>query len=349
MLPSHSTSPLISVIIPAYNAATTVGGAISGVLTQTHSPIELLVVDDGSSDDTARIVEAYGSRLRLIRQVNGGVAAARNTALRQASGQFIAWLDADDLILPRHLERALARWTAEAERSGDRRVIVTCDAWRFGPQGVSKSRILPRRLPSHRKQRWQILQSNFSGIFSFYPRDLHENLGLLDEKFRRGEDRELWSRALFNGWRIAAQPVPTGLYRHSEHNLSSNVAAMAEAEMAVLRTIRAQFADRLSMRERDYLDCRLRSPVPRQLIRAGDDAVRAGLWTEAQAHLSEAATLLPDDRLLRIRATMTRRKLTRLLLARRLKRTDDRVGPPPGGWSAKTEPGISGADIERNR
>jgi glycosyltransferase involved in cell wall biosynthesis len=105
--------PLVSVIVPAYNAASTVRETLRSVLAQTVTRIEVIVVDDGSTDDTAMAVAdiaAQDPRVRLERQPQGGVAAARNHAIECASGEFIAPMDADDLWHPAKLERQLKRF-----------------------------------------------------------------------------------------------------------------------------------------------------------------------------------------------------------------------------------------------
>lgn len=91
----------ISVLIPCYNAGAFVGEAIDSALSQSHAAHEVLVVDDGSTDDSAEVAEGYGERVRLIRQPNGGIGAARNRALAEATGDWIAFLDADD-VWPHH-------------------------------------------------------------------------------------------------------------------------------------------------------------------------------------------------------------------------------------------------------
>jgi glycosyltransferase involved in cell wall biosynthesis len=90
----------ISVITPAYNAAAYIGRAIDSALAQSHPVHEIVVVDDGSRDDTASIVSAFGPPVRLIRQVNGGASAARNAAVNAATGDWLAFLDADDAFAP---------------------------------------------------------------------------------------------------------------------------------------------------------------------------------------------------------------------------------------------------------
>src|SRR5215831_9228869 len=100
-----SLRPEISVVIPAYNAEGCVGRAIESALSQTHRPIEVLVVDDGSLDGTSEVVASYPAPVRLLRKANGGPASARNLAAREARGDWLALLDADDSWLPEKLER----------------------------------------------------------------------------------------------------------------------------------------------------------------------------------------------------------------------------------------------------
>src|SRR5581483_2806371 len=95
---------IVSVIMPAFNAAATIRSAIESVLAQAWRELELIVVDDGSTDETAQIVSeiaARDSRVHLLKQANSGVAAARNNGIREARGEFIAPIDADDICFPR--------------------------------------------------------------------------------------------------------------------------------------------------------------------------------------------------------------------------------------------------------
>jgi len=95
--------PLVSVVIPSYNAAATLPATLDSVWAQTYPRIEVIVVDDGSTDATGEVLARCGSRVRVIRQANGGLASARNTGCTAASGRFIALLDADDLCEPERI------------------------------------------------------------------------------------------------------------------------------------------------------------------------------------------------------------------------------------------------------
>lgn len=99
------TRPLVSVIIPAYNRAHTVAETIDSVLKQTYPSLEVIVVDDGSKDDTQQVLQKYGPRIHNIQQENAGQMAARNRGIREAQGEIITFLDSDDLWLPTYVER----------------------------------------------------------------------------------------------------------------------------------------------------------------------------------------------------------------------------------------------------
>ena len=97
----------VSVIIPNYNYARFIGEAIESVLAQTYQPLEIIVVDDASTDDSIKVIESFGDKVKLIRQENGGVGKARNTGARNAGGDFLAFLDADDIWLPEKIEKQI--------------------------------------------------------------------------------------------------------------------------------------------------------------------------------------------------------------------------------------------------
>ena len=130
---------LVSVVIPAYNAGRYIDEALESVLGQTHRRVEAIVVDDGSTDDTRARVQAYGDRVRYLGQTNAGVGAARNRGLAAATGDFIAFLDADDVWRPEKLEVQLAV-AARHPASG----LIACDGARLAPGGI-----VPGHLLSH--------------------------------------------------------------------------------------------------------------------------------------------------------------------------------------------------------
>lgn len=118
------SGPAVSVVIVTYNKEDTLSAAIDSVLRQTYQDFEVIVVDDGSTDDTPRKAAAYGARIRYIRKENGGTGSARNRGIAESKGNYVAFLDGDDLWLPRKLERQV-----EAFRREPQILAVQCGAY----------------------------------------------------------------------------------------------------------------------------------------------------------------------------------------------------------------------------
>ena len=192
--------PLVSVVMPAYNACTYLDQAVRSVLDQDYPHAELIVVDDGSVDGTAEQAEQYGPRVRVLRQKNRGPAAARNLAIRHAKGSLIAFLDADDVWLPgklsaqvaelqRHPEVGLVfgkftRWESKADGSFDAPPA---------PDPVDPG--VPLVAPHSNWIYNELLLDNIVHIITaMVRRELIEEIGGLDEGLPTGEDYDLWLR-----------------------------------------------------------------------------------------------------------------------------------------------------------
>ena len=180
--PAAGERDLVSVVMPAYNAAATIVASIGSVLAQTHRELELIVVDDGSRDETAALVEAEvarDSRIVLLRQANAGVAAARNAGIDAARGTCIAFLDSDDRWQPRKLERQLAIMRARGAR-------VAYTAYR---RVDAAGRVLSVVRPPARVDHAALLRSNHIGNLT----GLYDSR-LGDVRFRRigHEDYVFW-------------------------------------------------------------------------------------------------------------------------------------------------------------
>lgn len=160
------TPPLISIIIPAHNAGRMIGETLDSVMRQTYPHREIIVVDDGSTDDTYERLAPYRSSIRYIRQENAGVGAARNAGLRAASGDYIAFLDADDLWLPEKLEIQL-----EVAKRHPESGLIACEGIQFGWTGARDERLIGGRLG-------QKLRATGDGEVTgnFHPEFIEENL-----------------------------------------------------------------------------------------------------------------------------------------------------------------------------
>jgi glycosyltransferase involved in cell wall biosynthesis len=121
------TAPLVSCIVPVYNGERFLAEALESILAQTHTRLEVIVVDDGSTDNTASVVATFGDRVAYVFQENAGPATARNRGIQETRGEFIAFLDADDLWLETKLEKQLARFRERPELSYS--VTLTQNFW----------------------------------------------------------------------------------------------------------------------------------------------------------------------------------------------------------------------------
>jgi glycosyltransferase involved in cell wall biosynthesis len=210
----------VSIITPAYNVAPYIGATIDSVLAQTMTDWEMVVVDDGSTDATAEIVEAYAAkepRIRLLRQTNGGISSARNHAMRQASAEFLAILDSDDLWEPTFLEAQLALFAKHPEID-----VVTGNGWFLGGRRHGRP---ARPWPDPRPQpTLASILGDEEAIFimSIMRRRVYETVGGFDEGLRTNEDYDYWLRAAAAGFRFFRNDEPLGHYRRRGDSLSAS-------------------------------------------------------------------------------------------------------------------------------
>jgi glycosyltransferase involved in cell wall biosynthesis len=207
----HAKTPMVTVVIPAYNRAATVGRAIESVLNQTHQDFEIVVVDDGSTDTTASVVAAITDpRITLIRhERNLGGGAARNTGYRAGSAPFVAFLDSDDEWLPTKLERQLEVF----ERANARLGLVYTGTDRIFPDGTAK-RYMP---PRHEDLARVLLTENVIGETSvgMVRRSALDVITGFDESLPAAQDMDLWLRLCE---RFHAKLVPEALVRVAKAN-----------------------------------------------------------------------------------------------------------------------------------
>jgi glycosyltransferase involved in cell wall biosynthesis len=241
-----SATPLVSVIVPAFNAAPFIGRTLDSVLSQTYRHLEVLVVDDGSADATPRIAEARAEadgRVRLLRQQNQGVAAARNAGVAEARGEYVAPIDADDLWYPTKIERQVQ----SLERAGAAHGLAY--TWWIG--------IDEHDVPNIRSHPWTVegdiaeahTALNFIGNASvpLIRRVCFDTVGGYDESFRaRGaQGCEDWDLSLRIAERYRVSVVPEHLtgYRRMAGSMSGNVATMIRSHELMLERLRQRRPD----------------------------------------------------------------------------------------------------------
>lgn len=219
----------VSVIMPAWNAAATIERSIESVLTQDHVDLELVVVDDGSSDATAALVEriaAHDARVRLVRQANAGVAAARNAGIAASSGRYLAFLDSDDWWYPGKLRRQLDGM----RESG---ALVSYGAYeRFATDGRLLSRVTPPAQVTHA----DMLRSNRIGNLTGM---LDRRLGELAFERIGHEDYVFWLRAVKQAGRAVrfGDGEPLAGYLVREGSVSANKWRAARWQWRIYREV----------------------------------------------------------------------------------------------------------------
>ena len=225
-------TPVVSVIIPAYNTAAFIAETLDSVFLQTFQDFEVIVINDGSPDTDAleRVLAPYQPRIIYIRQENRGLAGARNTGVRQARGKYLAFLDSDDCWLPGYLASQMKMF--EEIRPVD---AVYCDAQFFGnPDFAGKTYM--QVFPSNGLVNIQSLISRDCQVIvscTVARKRAVVDAGLFDESLRCCEDYDLWLRILQRGGRMAYQRKVFGRYRSRPGGLSQNTKKMSETLIAI--------------------------------------------------------------------------------------------------------------------
>ena len=208
-------NPMVSVVVTTYNQAEFIGQTIKSVLDQTYRPYEVIVVDDGSTDDTPARIAPFEKQITSIRQENAGVAGSRNTGIRHARGEFIAFIDGDDLWDPEKLSVQVAV-ALRYPKSG----LIVVDGSEFDAAGTISASLffvpwckeLPHDSVTTGCYYRQLLQRNFISTTSqvMVPAKVFASVGLSDNRFARASDYDLYIR-------IAAIYDVTLIKKHLTH------------------------------------------------------------------------------------------------------------------------------------
>jgi len=217
----------ISVIIPCYNHARYLGEAIQSARAQTYRDVEIIVVDDGSTDDTAQVAAAFSASVRYIFQTNAGLSAARNTGIRASAGEYIALLDADDLWRPEFLETLAAILDRDpslgAVYSGSQFINV---------RGEVLPQVITRTVPANALRDALTDGEFFPPCAVLTRKNVFQRVGLFDETLSASEDWDMWLR-------VAAQFPFAGianglaLYRMHGNNMSRDLKRMFDSQLQV--------------------------------------------------------------------------------------------------------------------
>ncbi|WP_406341013.1 glycosyltransferase family 2 protein [Streptomyces sp. NBC_01578] len=217
----HSSDPVVSVVIPCHDYARYLPEAVSSVLAQTFRDWELVIVDDGSTDNTVEVAQALiarhpDRRIRLVQQSNGGVSAARNTGIETSTGRYILPLDADDVIAATMLEKTVGVLDSDPGIA-----IASTDVFTFTDDDLP-----PQAMPLPAYSRELLLQRLIMFYCSLYRRVAWQTVGGYNESMRAGEDWDFWIGCVEHGFDahhihealFGARNKDTGLHLEAAEN-----------------------------------------------------------------------------------------------------------------------------------
>ncbi len=284
----NNTMPTVSVIIPAYNAAAYICETLDSVFAQTFSDYEVIVVNDGSPDiaKLERVIEPYRERIVYIKQENRGPSGARNTAIMAARGEYVAFLDSDDLWLPEFLSHQVKMLSED-----DSLALVYADALLFGDSALAGQTFM-QGAPSEGAVTFESLLRWECAIITSCVVARKQSLidaGLFDEAFVRSEDFDLWLRLAHrrhSSERIAYSRAVLARHRLHEASLAADSRRMFESQIDVLKKL-AQTLD-LTGEDRELITTQVNNCEAQLVLDQGKQQLLAGKYGEAAVAIKQA-------------------------------------------------------------
>jgi glycosyltransferase involved in cell wall biosynthesis len=235
--------PLVSILIPAFNAAIHLSDAIASASAQTWRRKEIIVVDDGSTDGTRAVADRFSSRsIKIVSQAHQGASAARNHALSLSQGDYIQWLDADDLLGPGKIERQIAALEAQSDPD----VVASC-AWGHFFTRPSRAQLRPTSLWGDLAPVEWLVRKMEENVFMqtgvwLVSRRLTEAAGNWDPRLSVDDDGEYFCRVLLQSRRVCFVPEATVYYRRSGLRSLSFIGRSSEKMESKFHAMRAHIA-----------------------------------------------------------------------------------------------------------
>jgi glycosyltransferase involved in cell wall biosynthesis len=276
---THLRPAVVSVVIPAYNSASFISETIESVLSQTYKDYEIIVVNDGSPDteNLEKVLAAYKQKIVYLKQENRGPSAARNSGIRIAKGEFIAFLDSDDIWLEEFLEEQIKFLQSQSQYE-----FVYSDAHLFGDVHKVGNRFMERNPSVGNVTLESLLALRCNVITSgvVVKRQKLLDVGLFDEEHgHRSEDFDLWIRLAKNGVRFAYQNKPLLRYRYRKDSLSSDRGKLHDGALKALEKLEA--AGGLSGEELSALKTTRRKLTAYKYLSCGKQHLARGEYTDA--------------------------------------------------------------------
>jgi glycosyltransferase involved in cell wall biosynthesis len=290
-LKNYTENPTVSVVICAYNAASFIVETLDSLFAQTFSDYEVIIVNDGSTDETATVLQPYLSRIIYHEQPNQGPAAARNAALRLARGQYISVLDSDDLWMPDYLEKMVGYLQAHPEID-----LHYPNAVLFGNSHLD-GQIYQDMYPSSHPVTLEKLLTRECNVFGLvtFRRAMLEQVGQYDEDLCGVEDLDLWLRMAQHGCRFSFTEEVLVKYRRRPSSLSASSPNYYQQVIRALRKF--QNADLTTPLQRELAEqyCR-KIEADRDLLLAKYQILQGNHLVAIQ-HLSNVLIVRPKIKL----------------------------------------------------
>lgn len=228
--------PKISIIIPTYNSSQTIGETLSSVFNQTFENFEIILINDGSTDDLNLVLQNFKDRrLKVFNYPNGGLAIARNRGIKKAEGEYLAFLDADDLWHKNKLQTHLD--ALEFSKKSNPKVAVAY-SWSYFLDSETQQCFEDDAVAYQGDVLSELLQSNFitSGSNILVSREAVLSTGFFDQRYKGPSDWDYWLR-LAQQWEYILIPERQVFYRQTRTSMSSQVPEMEQEHVQVLDTI----------------------------------------------------------------------------------------------------------------
>lgn len=201
----RSDGPRVSIIMPVYNGSNYLSTALDSALAQDYDNIEIVIINDGSTDSTKHVIEAYSDeRIRYFEKANGGVATALNLGIQEMTGEYFCWLSHDDVYLPHKISTQL---TVYSMLYAGQDVVLCSDYQLIDEEGRVITTVRLEHSLLMKKPEYAVLRGSIHGCSVFIPRRFFDEVGLFDASLPGTQDYDLWSKAMEN-WRFVHLPEP---------------------------------------------------------------------------------------------------------------------------------------------
>lgn len=229
-------NPLVTIVIPVYNGANFVAQAIESALNQTYNNLEILVINDGSPDNSEEIIMPYTDRVTYIKKENGGVSTVLNIAIEKMNGKWLSWLSHDDLYMPEKISKQIMKLNELISVHGEENVekfVLSCQDKRIDENGNFLPRggtVHPEYSDNYELIAKEVADYTIGGCTVLAARSAYKSVGGFDEKNRTISDADMWFKLMSKGFTFVFDNEPLVLSRYHKNMVSVKRSTLVEIE-----------------------------------------------------------------------------------------------------------------------